>query len=86
MNACRVCERPLRGFKDLAVDYPGTVRMRRAGICQTCYRHETGRTTAPNPAIYQHAELSVYTPEQTKRVTALFGRDVEIMRMLGMFA
>jgi hypothetical protein len=74
----------MRQFKQLAIDYPGTVRMSRVGMCQTCYRHETGRTTAPAAPVYVHAELSAYTPAQTKRVTALFGRDVEIMRMLGM--
>ena len=79
------CGRVTRDQTQSATDFPGTRIHRSGGRCGSCQNLLTGVTKRQiRKPEYVHAELSVYTPEQTKRVTALFGRDVEIMRMLGM--
>jgi hypothetical protein len=81
------CGRVTRKEGTSLADFPDTISHNRGGRCSSCHRRLMGTATRHlGPREYVHAELSVYTPEQTKRVTALFGRDVEIMRMLGMVA
>ena len=81
------CGRVTRGSNQHVRDYPNTVTHHTGGRCTACFRKFLGtRTPAPGQTKYVHMPLSEYTPQQRMKVTALFGRDTEIMRMLGMTA
>jgi hypothetical protein len=78
------CGRITRGEKESLDDFPNTITHHIGGRCASCHRRIIGDTTKRGMVpVYTHAPLSEYTPQQTKRITAMFGKDTEIMRMLG---
>ena len=78
------CGRILRSSAQSAAQNPGTNQHYSGGCCEPCFRVLNDMPKKPGGHPIIPMPLSYYTPEQTKRVTLFFGRDHEVMRMLGL--